>query len=81
MYTSYLAWSSRACPDCSSRRGNTFRIVWPAAATQFKLQATTTLPANWTDVTTPIVVEGNDNVVTESIGTTGNKFYRLIGTP
>ncbi|PYK01826.1 MAG: hypothetical protein DME23_03235 [Verrucomicrobia bacterium] len=61
--------------------GNTIRIAWPTAATQFKLQTTASLPGNWTDVTTQIVVEGNDNVVTESVGTTGNKFYRLIGTP
>jgi hypothetical protein len=58
---------------------NTFRIAWPSAATTFKLQSAASLPGTWTDVTTPIVVEGTDNVVTEAVGT-GNKFYRLIQT-
>jgi len=60
--------------------GNTFRIAWPADATKFKLQATSSLSGNWSDVTTAIVVEGAQNVVTELIGS-GNKFYRLIETP
>jgi hypothetical protein len=57
----------------------TFRIAWPTVATNFILQSTASLPGNWTDVTTPIVLDGTDNVVTEAVGT-GNKFYRLIQT-
>jgi hypothetical protein len=57
----------------------TFRIAWPTAATTFKLQSAASLTGTWTDVTTPIVLEGTDNVVTEAVGT-GNKFYRLIQT-
>jgi len=60
--------------------GNTFRIAWPADAAKFKLQSTSSLSANWSDVTSSIVVEGTENVVTEAIGS-GNRFYRLIETP
>ena len=60
--------------------GNSFQIAWPVGATQFKLQATSDLTANWSDVTTQIVVEGAQNVVTEQIDS-GNRFYRLIQTP
>jgi hypothetical protein len=60
--------------------GNTFRIAWPADATKFKLQASSSLTGNWSDVTTPIVLDGTESVVTEAIGS-GNKFYRLIETP
>ncbi len=58
---------------------STFRIAWPTAATSFKLQSASSLTGTWTDVTTPIVLDGTDNVITEAIGT-GNKFYRLIKT-
>jgi hypothetical protein len=44
------------------------------------LQSTSNLPGTWTDVSTPIVQEGNENVITEAVGT-GNMFYRLIQTP
>jgi len=57
----------------------TFRIAWPTAATGFKLQSAASLSGAWTDVTTTIVLDGTDSVVTEAVGT-GNKFYRLIQT-
>jgi hypothetical protein len=56
--------------------GNTVRISWPTSATGFVLQSTANLPGGWTDVNLPIVIEGADNVVTDTIGS-GNKFYRL----
>jgi len=59
---------------------STFRIAWPTAAASFKLQSATSLTGTWSDVTTPIVLDGTDNVITEPVGT-GNKFYRLIQTP
>jgi len=34
------------------------------------------LPGGWTAVNLPIVINGTDNVVTDTVGS-GNKFYRL----
>jgi hypothetical protein len=56
--------------------GNTVRISWPTSATAYVLQSTANLPGGWTTVSLPIVIEGTDNVVTDTIGS-GNKFYRL----
>jgi hypothetical protein len=52
------------------------RFTWPAAATGFTLQETTSLvPPNWTAITLAPVVTGNENSVT--ITNTGTRFYRL----
>jgi hypothetical protein len=54
----------------------TVRISWPTSATGFVLQSTANLPGGWTNVNLPIVIEGTDNVVTDTVGG-GHKFYRL----
>ena len=56
--------------------GNTIRFSWPTSATNFVLQSTVNLPGGWTAVNLPIVINGTDNVVTDTVGS-GNKFYRL----
>jgi len=52
-------------------------VMWPTSATDFILESTSTLsPPNWTLVTTPPVVVGDQNTVTINV-TTGNGYYRL----
>lgn len=59
------------------REGNTVRISWPTSATGFSLESTPSLsPANWQNVTQPVQVVGDQNVVTVPIAT-GNAFFRL----
>ena len=59
------------------RSGNNLVISWPAAAVGFGLESTASLsPANWSPVTTPPVVVGNQ--VTVTVGMSGSAtFYRL----
>ena len=58
---------------------NTVVLSWPTNATGFTLQETTSFPvANWTPVTTPPSLVGNQNEVTVT-PLSGNHFYRLIG--
>jgi hypothetical protein len=56
----------------------TMRILWPAAATGFKLQSAATLPGTWTDSSHPVVVENDMNVVTVPTTNAALRFYRLI---
>ena len=59
-----------------SRAGNGIRVAWPVSATGFVLQETISPPGNWTNSSTAVVVQGNENVAV--ITTTGApKFYRL----
>lgn len=59
------------------REGNNVRISWPVSATGFTLESTPSLsPANWQNVTQPVQVVGDQNVVTVPIAT-GNSFFRL----
>lgn len=58
---------------------NQITISWPVADSCFTLQQTTNLPANWTTVTNPVTVSGNQCQVTISpVPLTGNMFYRLF---
>ena len=57
--------------------GNTIRFSWPTSATGFVLQSTASLSGGWTDVTLPVNIDGNDYVVTDTIGSS-NKFCRLL---
>lgn len=51
-------------------------LRWPADAAGFRLQKTNPLGGAWSDVTDPILVDGNDNVVT--VGTeVGVSYFRL----
>ena len=60
-----------------SRTGNQALVSWPTSATGFVLESTSTLsPSNWTLVTTPSVVSGEQNSVTVDAGS-GSRFYRL----
>ncbi len=52
------------------------RITWSANATDFVLESTTKLPGGWANDNSPVTVEGNENVVTVTIGA-GNQFFRL----
>jgi len=52
------------------------RIAWPADATDYRLESTSSLPGGWTADNSAVTVEGNQNVVTIAIGA-GTKFYRL----
>ncbi|MBE0542063.1 MAG: hypothetical protein IH623_11795 [Verrucomicrobia bacterium] len=57
--------------------GDDARISWPVSATGFTLESTPSLsPANWQDVSQPVQVVGDQNVVTVPIAT-GNAFFRL----
>jgi hypothetical protein len=57
--------------------GGQVTISWPASASGFTLQSTTSLsPASWENDTTEVVQQGGFNTVTEAAGT-GTKFYRL----
>ena len=59
-----------------SRAGNGIRVAWPASATGFVLQETSSPPGSWTDSSAAVVVQGNENVaVIETTGTL--KLYRL----
>jgi hypothetical protein len=57
---------------------NTVVIFWPAPSTGFILQQNSFLQStNWTNVTNPINVVGEQNQVITSLSTS-NQFYRLI---
>jgi hypothetical protein len=59
-----------------SRAGNGIRVAWPVSATGFVLQETMSPLGNWTNSSTSVVVQGNENVAV--IAPTGTlKFYRL----
>lgn len=61
------------------RSGNNLVISWPAAATAYTLEGTTSLtpPVIWTPVTTPpALTVGDQKVITLPIGA-GNEFFRL----
>jgi hypothetical protein len=59
------------------REGNNVQISWPVSATGFTLERTPSLsPANWQDVSQPVQVVGDQNVVTVPISA-GNEFFRL----
>lgn len=61
----------------SAGASQTVVITWPVSATGFVLEQTAALgTANWTPVTTPPVVVGDENRVTLS-SSTGIAFYRL----
>jgi hypothetical protein len=56
---------------------NTALIAWPAAATGFVLQQTSSLAAaNWSNATNPVTVVGAEYQATLSL-TDSNQFYRL----
>jgi hypothetical protein len=56
---------------------NTALIAWPAAATGFVLQQTSSLTAaNWSNATNPVTVVGAEYQATLSL-TDSNQFYRL----
>jgi hypothetical protein len=57
---------------------NEVLVLWPASATGWVLQQSSTLgtSADWTDVSTRIVVNGTDNTVTLPL-VAGDRFYRL----
>ena len=56
--------------------GSGIRVAWPVSATGFVLQETISSQGNWTNSSTAVVVQGNENVAV--ITTTGApKFYRL----
>lgn len=56
--------------------GSSVTVSWPTSAAGFALQGAGNLTApGWTNVTTPIVTNGNQNTVTETIGPA--KYYRL----
>jgi hypothetical protein len=57
---------------------NSVLVLWPASATGWVLQETAALGdlANWTDVSTRVVVNGTDNTATLPL-VAGNRFYRL----
>jgi hypothetical protein len=60
-----------------TRTGSSLAISWPAAATGYTLQTTTSLsPASWSKAGDP-TVQGAMNVFTTTIGP-ANHFYRLI---
>jgi hypothetical protein len=61
-----------------ARVDNNVVISWPVAGSEdFILEATPTLaPANWTTVTTDVVVEGGSRTVTVPI-TDGTRYFRL----
>ena len=59
-----------------SQAGNGIRVAWPASATGFVLQETSSPQGNWANSSAAVVVQGNENVAV--IATTGTlKFYRL----
>jgi hypothetical protein len=62
----------------ATRTSNTLVIAWPADATAYTLEFTTSLapPIVWTPVATPPVTVGNQKTVTLNIGN-GNEFFRL----
>jgi hypothetical protein len=63
-------------PLAVSQSGNELRIAWPATATAFVLEETTTLPGGWGDSSATVTVEGNQNVAV--IAPSGaSKFFRL----
>jgi hypothetical protein len=54
-------------------------ILWPASATGWVLQQSSTLDASaadWTDVNAQVVVNGADNTATLPL-VAGNRYYRL----
>ena len=59
----------------AGRAGAQVRIAWPASATDYVLEETDRLGANWTAVATPPTVEGEENVVL--VDPIGTKFFRL----
>jgi hypothetical protein len=55
---------------------DTVRLAWPTSAAGFGLQETDTLTSpQWKAVATAPVLEGNENVVIQTI--TGTRYYRL----
>ena len=65
----------------TTRTGSTLVIAWPADASAYILEHTTSLtpPAVWTPVPTPPIRVGSQNMVTVTIGS-GNEFFRLRTT-
>jgi hypothetical protein len=60
-----------------TRSGSDVVLSWPASASGFGLQKTTSLSGGtWQNVTTAVVPMGDQNTVTES-ASTGAAFYRL----
>jgi hypothetical protein len=61
-----------------TRSGQTLVFSWPAAATGYHLESTATVGtgAAWTEVATPPVVIGDEQVVTVDIGAE-SQFFRL----
>src|SRR5207253_10843754 len=57
--------------------GNQLRISWPTVYTGFTLQSATSLAGPWTNVALPVVIEGPDFVVYDTIGPVP-RFYRLF---
>ncbi len=58
--------------------GNSFNLSWPASAGGYYLEYTTNLASGvwFSNPVTPATINGT-NVVTQSIGASGNKFFRL----
>jgi hypothetical protein len=62
----------------TSLAANKIVISWPTSATDYALESTTSLsPPNWTPVTTPPVVNGEQTSVTIDVVVGGNAYYRL----
>jgi hypothetical protein len=57
--------------------GNQVRSSWPFAYSGYTLQSAPTWLGPWTDVLLPVIIQGNEFVVYDSIGP-GSKFYRLV---
>jgi len=78
LQVAYTSGSTGSSPSLAvARSGNNLVISWPASAVGFGLESTASLsPANWSPVTTPPVVVGNQ--VTVTVGMSGSAtFYRL----
>jgi hypothetical protein len=56
--------------------GTNVTLAWPVVSSNYVLQASDAISGNWSNAVEPVVVVGQDNVVTApNIGT---KFYRLF---
>jgi hypothetical protein len=59
-----------------SRSGTNVVVSWPTNAGAFVLQSAGSLTSSWTNDSSPVVVSGTDNTVTES-ASESRKVYRL----
>ncbi|MEI8290630.1 MAG: hypothetical protein WCH99_14270 [Verrucomicrobiota bacterium] len=77
---SYLVYVSVVNPPILKVQpwtGGQIRISWPAVATGYTLQRSSTVTGGYTSAGLPVTIEGSENAVYDSTGTAA-KFYRLI---